>query len=85
VIYPTALALSEKSWLATDSADTRNAAVPMSQSPVTASGQDELTGWVLQTLWRQARENLSSPDGAQRIAHPAGEPFTNSAPRPFSR
>ena len=85
VIYPTALALSEKSWLAADSADTKNAAVPMSQSPVTASGQDELTGWVLQTLWRQARENLSSPDGAQRIAHPAGEPVTNSAPRPFSR
>jgi hypothetical protein len=85
VVYPTALALSEKCWLAVDSAPASNAAVPMARTPVTATGQDELAGWVLQTLRRQAREGFSSPDSTQRIAHPAAEPVTNSAPRPFSR
>jgi hypothetical protein len=44
VIYPTALALSEKCWLAADSADTRNAAVPMSRSPVTAIRAGRIDG-----------------------------------------
>jgi hypothetical protein len=85
VVYPTALALSEKCWLAADSANASNAAAPMARSSVATTGQDELAGWVLQTLRRQAQASLSEPGNAMRLAEPSGEPPSATPLRPLPR
>jgi hypothetical protein len=81
LIYPTALALSERSWLALDSAEPRDSAVSAARGPAARGGQDELTAWVLQTLRRQARDSLAAPEAAPRTAHSPGVP----APHPLLR
>ena len=81
LIYPTALALSERSWLALDSAEPRDSAVSAARGPAARVGQDELTAWVLQTLRRPARDSLAAPEAAPRTAHSPGV----LAPRPLLR
>jgi len=85
VVYPTALALAGKCWLALDSDASRDAAVPTAGRPATPDGQGELEAWVLQTLRRQARDSLAAPEDAPRIAQPAGGPRTAPEPRPLPR
>lgn len=85
VVYPTALALAGKCWLALDSAASRDPAAPAAGCPVTPDGQDELEAWVLRTLRRQARDSLAAAEDAPRIAQPSSGPGTASAPRPLPR
>jgi hypothetical protein len=85
VVYPTALALAGKCWLAIDSTHSRNLSVPTAGCAAAPGGQGELEGWVLQTLRRQAQASLGEPANAQRIAQPAGQPPSVSAPRRFPR
>jgi hypothetical protein len=82
VVYPTALALAGKCWLALDPSESRNTAGPAAGIP---AGQGELTGWVLQTLRRQAQASLSEAGNAPLIAPPSSEPLTTSAGQPFRR
>jgi hypothetical protein len=85
VVFPTALSVAGKSWLAMDPAEPRNAAAPAAGGAAAPGGQAELTGWVLQTLRRQAQASLAELVDAPRIARPSGEPPVTSASRPFPR
>jgi hypothetical protein len=85
VVYPTALALAGKCWLAIDSADPRNPSVPNVGCAAAPGGRSELEGWVLQTLRRQAQSHFFEPDNASRIAQPAGGSVSGTAPRTVSR
>jgi hypothetical protein len=71
VVYPTAIGMAEKSWLTTDAAEPGEVISPGAM-PAGRAGHSELTDWVAQSLQRQTRAMLATPNAPRRIAHPSG-------------
>jgi hypothetical protein len=69
VVYPTAMALAGKGWLAMETADPGHVAGPLGAAPAIPAARSELTGWVLQTLRHQAREGLSGTGHVEQAIH----------------
>ncbi len=85
VIYPTALSVAGKVWLALDSTPPPPNGAPQMASPTAQGGEMELTGWVLQTLRQQAQASLPQPGYVQRAAHISNEQIPAPPERPLQR
>lgn len=85
VIYPTAIGLAERSWLAVGAVATRKAG----DSPTARRGErnprSELTDWVAKTLHSQTHASRPEPSVPQRLANPAGDTMPASAETPIRR
>lgn len=84
VVYPTAIGLAERSWLATDTAAARKAGGTPTARRGERNPHSELTAWVAKTLQSQAQAGGAEAPVPQQ-GSPAGETMPASAETPLRR
>lgn len=84
VVYPTAIGLAERSWLATDTAVAKKAGGTPTARRGERNPHSELTAWVAKTLQSQAQAGGAEAPVPQQ-GSPAGETMPASAETPLRR